>query len=195
MEKADLVLTFLGEGNSGGGKTVSGMSDGGSGVTGMSVSGGDGNGGGLRVVEGLDNGLVDVCGGSNWSNDGLLGKDGLFPEDGLGSIVGVLNGCWLDMGNWCWLMNVGGLSNRVGDGGKLWGDLGEGLGGDDSIGKVASQSVALNGGAVMLRCTHDVRGGGNGTSGQGGGNEACVGNSQKASKNNEALEKRQIEND
>ena len=194
MEKADLVLTFLGEGNSRGGKTVPGVSDGGSSITSMSVSGGDGNGGGLGVVEGLDNGLVDVCGGSNWSNDGLLGKDGLFPEDGLGSEVCVLNGCWLDVGNWCGLMNVGGLSNGVGDGGKLGGDLGEGLGGDDSVGEVASQSVALDGGAVVLRCAHDVRGGGNGSGGQGGGNEACVGNSQKASENNEALENIQIEN-
>jgi len=187
MEKADLELTFLGEGNSGGGKTVSGVSDGGSGVTGMSVSGGDGNGGGLGVVEGLDDGLVNVCGGSNWSNDGLLGEDGLFAEDGLGSVVGVLNWCWLDVGNWCRLMNVGGLSNGVGDGGKLGGDLGEGLGGDDSVGEVASQSVALDGGAVVLRCAHDVRGSGNGSGGQGGGNEACVGNSQKASENNEAV--------
>ncbi len=190
MEKADLVLTYLGEGNSGGGETVSGVSNGG-----MSVSGGDGNGGGLGVVEGLDNGLADVCGGSNWSDDGLLGEDGLFPEDGLGSEVGVLNGGWLDVGNWCWLMNIGGLGNGVGDGGKLGGNLGEGLSGDDSVGEVASQSVALDGGAVVLRCANNVRGGGNGSGGQGGGNKACVGNSQKASENNEALEKRQFEND
>jgi len=182
MAEADLVLTFLGKGNSWGGKTVSGVSDGG-----MSVSSGDSNRGSLGVVEGLDNGLVDVCGGSNWSNDGFLGKDGLFPENGLGSIVGVLNGCWLNMGNWCRLMDIGGLGNRVGDGGELRGDLSKGLSSDDSVSEVASQSVALNGSTVMLRCSHNVRGGSNWSSSQGGSNEACIGNSQKASKNNEAV--------
>jgi len=102
----------------------------------------------------------------------------------------VLNGCWLDVGNWCGLMDIGGLSNGVGDGGKLGGDLGKGLSGDNSIGKVSSQSVALNGSAIMLRCSHDVRSGG-----QGGGNEACISNSQKAGKNNKALEKILFRND
>jgi len=182
MVEADFVLNFLGKGNSGGGKTVSGMSNGG-----LSVSSGDSNWGSLGVVEGLDNGLVYVCGGSKWSNDWFLGEDGLFPEDGLGSIVGVLNGCWLDVGNWCRLMDIGGLSNGVGDGGKLGGDLSEGFSSDDSVGKVASQSVALNGSAVVLGGTDNVRSSGNWSSSQGGGNEACVGNSQKAGENNEAV--------
>ena len=153
---------------------------------GLSVGNSSGLGEGLGLVEWL----VDVGGGSNWSDDGLLGKDGFVSEDGLGGEVGVLDWGWLNVGNWSGLMDVGGLGNGVGDGGQLWGDLGEGLGGDDSVGEVASQSVALDGGAVVLRCAHDVRGGGNGSGGQGGGNEACVGNSQKASENKEALEKK-----
>jgi len=126
-------------------------------------------------------------GGSNGSNDGLLGKDGLVPQDSLGSIVGVLNGGRLDMGNWGRLVDDSGLSDRVGDGAQLGGDLGEGLSSDDSVSEVATKAVALDGCAVMLRGTDNVGGSSNG--GNSRGNDASIGNSQKTSKNEEGLEK------
>jgi len=165
-----------------------GSGDGGGSVGSVSNGGsGDGNGGGLGVGEGLVDGLVDVGGGSDWSDDGLLGEDGLLPEDGLGSVVGVLNGGGLDVGNGSGLMDDGGLSNGVGDGAQLGGDLGESLGGDDTVGEVSTQTVALDGGAVVLGGTDDV--GGSGHGGGDGGNDASVGDSQETSKNDEGLEK------
>lgn len=196
LERANLVS----EGDGGSGVTGSGVStDGDGGSSGVSTDsdggggvslngdggGGDGNGGGLGVGEGLVEWLVDVGGGSNGSDDGLLGEDGFFAEDGLGSEVGVLNGCWLDVGNWCGFVDVGGLSDGVGDGGQLRGDLGEGLGGDDSVGEVASETVALDGCAVVLGSADDV--GGSGDRADGGGDQASVGNGHKTSENNEAL--------
>ena len=161
----------------GGSDSVSSINNGG-----LSVGNSSGLGEGLGLVEWL----VDVGGGSNWSDDGLLGKDGFVSEDGLGGEVGVLNWGWLDVSNWSGLMDVGGLGNGVGDGGQLWGDLGEGLGGDDSVGEVASQSVALDGSTVVLGSAHYV---GGSSDGWAGGDEAGVGDSHKAKENDEALEK------
>ena len=198
LERANLVSE--GDGGGGvslktdGGSGVTSDGDGGSGVTsdgdgGSSVSlNGDGDGGGLGVGAGLEDGLVNVGGGSNGSDDGLLGEDGFFAEDWLGSEVGVLNGCWLDVGNWCGFVDVGGLSDGVGDGAQLGGDLGESLGGDDSVSEVASETVALDGCAVVLGGTDDV--GGSGDRADGAGDQACVGNSQKTSENKEGLEKK-----
>ena len=164
----------------GGSDSVSSINNGG-----LSVGNSSGLGEGLGLVEWL----VDVGGGSNWSDDGLLGKDGFVSEDGLGGEVGVLDWGWLNVGNWSGLMDVGGLGNGVGDGGQLWGDLGEGLGGDDSVGEVASQSVALDGSTVVLGSAHYV---GGSSDGWAGGDEAGVGDSHKAKENDEALEKVEI---
>ena len=165
-----------------------GSGNGGSGVGSVGNWGSsDGNGSSLGVVEGLVDGLVDVGGGSNGSNDGLLSKDGLFPEDGLGSVVSVLNGGRLDVGNGSGLVDNGGLSNGVGDGAQLGGDLGESLSSDDSVSEVAAQTVALDGSAVVLGGTDDV--GGSCDGGSNGGNDASVGDSQKTSKNDEGLKR------
>ena len=74
-----------------------------------------------------------------------------------------------------------GLSNGVGDGAQLGGDLGESLSGDNAVSKVSAETVALDGGAVVLGGTDGPDGGSD------GGNDASVGDSQKASKNDEGL--------
>lgn len=188
----------MSEGN--GGSTEGGSAEGG--IAGMGEGGGsvasmgnwgssDGNWSGLGVGAGLEDGLVDVGGGSNGSDDGLLGEDGLVPQDGLGSKVGVLNGGRLDVGNWSGLMDVGGLGNGVGDCAQLWGDLGVGLSGDDAVGEVSAETVALDGSAVVLGGPDNVRGSRDG--GDGWVDDAGVGDGQKASKNKESLEGRILE--
>ena len=167
----------------GGSDGISSINNGGLSVTNGGLS--EGNGGGMGEGLGLEDWLGDMGGGSNWSNDGLLGKDGFVSEDGLGSEVGVFNWGWLNVSNWSGLMDVGGLSNGVGDGGQLWGDLSESFGGHDSVGEVASQSVALDGSTVVLGSAHYV---GGSSDGWAGGNDAGVGDSHKAKEYDEALE-------
>ena len=172
----------LGERSSG----IGGLGDGGSGIGSVSNWGSsDGNWSSLGVGEGLVDGLADVGGGANGSDDGLLSEDGLVPEDGLSSEVSVLNGGRLDVGNRSGLVDNGGLSNGVGDGVQLGGDLGESLSGDNAVSKVSAETVALDGGAVVLGGTDDV--GGSRDGGSDGGNDASVGDSQKTSNNDEGL--------
>jgi len=144
---------------------------------------GNGDWGSVGNLDGLVELLVDAGLSGDWSNNGLLGEDGVVSDDGLSNVVGVFNWGWLDVGNWGWLVNVGGLGDWVGDGGQLWGNLGVGLSGDNSIGEVSAQSVALDGSAVVLWGANNVRSSGD----WGWGENASVGNSQKTSENNEAL--------
>ncbi len=139
-------------------------------------------------MDSLDEWLVDAGLSGDWADDLLLGKDGLFPDDSLGSVVGVLNWGWLDVGNGCGLVDVGGFGDWVGDGVEGWGHLGESLGSDDTVGEVASESVTLDGCTVVLWGTDEDRACGNWSNGCGGSDDSSVGNSQKASENNEFLE-------
>jgi len=110
-----------------------------------------------RVGSGLvNNWLADGLVGSDWSMDGLGSKSGDVLEDWLGSIVSLDNGGWLVGGNWGRNVGVGGLSDGVGQGGDLGGDLSKGMGLSSGVGKVSSQSVVLNAGGVMSGSSDEV---------------------------------------
>merc|ERR1711902_348040 len=78
----------------------------------------DGVGAGL-----VDNWLVDGLVSTDGSSDGLGSVGGDVLEDGLGNVVCLDNGGGLVGGNGGWDVGVGGLSNRVGQGGDLGDDL------------------------------------------------------------------------
>ena len=107
---------------------------------------GNGLGNMLGDSPGLVQGLVDNGLGLN---NRFLGKDGLVFNDGLGDMFGGDDLAGGDMGNGCGFMDHSGFSDGVGDGGKLGGHLGIGMGLGDSVGKVATQPVGLNGGGVV----------------------------------------------
>jgi len=104
----------------------------------------DGVGSGL-----VNNWLADGLVSSDWSVDGLGSVGGDALEDWLGNMGSLDNGSWLVGGNWGGDVGVGGLSNWVGQGGDLGGDLSEGMGLSSGVSKVSSKSVVLNAGTVM----------------------------------------------
>lgn len=107
-------------------------------------------------------------------------------DDGLSDVVNGHDLAGVDGGNGCGFVDVDGLCHGVGDGGQLGGHLGVGMSLSHGIGKVAAETVGLDGSRVM--------GGGpdkNGGEVQGGGcevlsgNDATCGKGQKASKNDD----------
>merc|ERR1712038_1760402 len=113
--------------------------------------------GGNSLGHSLDSvgaGLVDSLVGADRSSDVLGSVSGDVLEDGLGYVVGLDNGGRLVGGDG----GVGGLSNRVGQGGDLGDDLSESMSLSGGVGKVSSQSVVLNGSRVMSWGTDKVGG-------------------------------------
>merc|ERR1719320_2104293 len=106
----------------------------------------------------VDNRLVDSLVGADWSSDVLGSVGGDVLEDGLGNVVGLDNGCRLVGGNGGGDVGVGGLSNRVGQGGDLGDALSKSMSFSCGVGKVSSKSVVLNGSRVMGWGTHKVGG-------------------------------------
>jgi len=106
----------------------------------------------------VDNWLVDSLVGTDRSGDVLGSVGGDVLEDGLGNVVGLDNGGRLVGGNGGGDVGVGGLSNRVGQGGDLGDDLSKSMSLSSGVGKVASQSVVLNGSRVMSWGTDKVGG-------------------------------------
>ena len=86
----------------------------------------------------VDNWLVDSLVGADWSSDVLGSVGGDVLEDGLGNVVGLDNGCRLVGGNGGGDVGVGGLSNRVGQGGDLGDDLSKSMSLSCGVGKVSS---------------------------------------------------------
>merc|ERR1719320_1357814 len=86
----------------------------------------------------VDNWLVDSLVGADWSSDVLGSVGGGVLEDGLGNVVGLDNGGRLVGGNGGWDVGVGGLSNRVGQGGDLGDDLSKSMSLRSRVGKVSS---------------------------------------------------------
>merc|ERR1719209_2220242 len=99
----------------------------------------------------MDNWLVDSLVGTDRSSDSLGSIGGDVLEDGLGNVVGLDNWGGLMGGNWG--MGVGSLSNGVSQGGDLGNDLSESMSLSSGVGKVATQSVVLDGSRVMGRGT------------------------------------------
>merc|ERR1711887_349979 len=93
----------------------------------------------------VDNWLVDSLVGADRSSDVLGSVGGDILEDGLGYVVGLDNWGRLVGGDGGGDVGVGGLSNRVGQGGDLGDDLSESMSLSGGVGKVSSQSVVLNG--------------------------------------------------
>jgi len=106
----------------------------------------------------VDNWLVDSLVGADRSSDVLGSVGGDVLEDGLGYVVGLDNGGRLVGGDGGGDVGVGGLSNRVGQGGDLGDDLSESMSLSGGVGKVSSQSVVLNGSRVMSWGTDKVGG-------------------------------------
>jgi len=106
----------------------------------------------------VDNWLVDSLVGADRSSDVLGAIGGDVLEDGLGYVVGLDNGGRLVGGDGGGDVGVGGLSNRVGQGGDLGDDLSESMSLSGGVGKVSSQSVVLNGSRVMSWGTDKVGG-------------------------------------
>merc|ERR1719192_978773 len=97
----------------------------------------------------VDNWLVDGLVGTDGSSDGLGSIGGDILEDGLSNVVGLDDGSGLVGGNGGGDVGVGGLSDRVGQGGDLGDDLSESMSLSGGVGKVSSQPVVLNGSRVM----------------------------------------------
>jgi len=106
----------------------------------------------------VDNWLVDSLVGADRSSDVLGSVGGDVLEDGLGYVVGLDNGGRLVGGDGGGDVGVGGLSDRVGQGGDLGDDLSESMSLSGGVGKVSSQSVVLNGSRVMSWGTDKVGG-------------------------------------
>ena len=121
--------------------------------------------------------------GANRSGDVLGSIDGEVLEDGLGNMVGLDNGGRLVGGNGGGDVGVGGLSNRVGQGGDLGDDLSKSMSLSSGVGKVSSQSVVLNGSRVMSWGTDKV--GGCVTHNSGAGTAVC----NQSGEEQEGLEK------
>jgi len=106
----------------------------------------------------VDNWLVDSLVGADRSSDVLGSVGGDVLEDGLGYVVGLDNGGRLVGGDGGGDVGVGGLSNRVGQGGDLGNNLSISMSLSGGVGKVSSQSVVLNGSRVMSWGTDKVGG-------------------------------------
>jgi len=106
----------------------------------------------------VDNWLVDSLVSTDWSSDGLGSVGGDVLEDGLGNVVGLDNGGRLVGGNGGGDVGVGGLSNRVGQGGDLGDDLSKSMSLSGGVSEVSSKSVVLDGSRVMSWGTDKVGG-------------------------------------
>merc|ERR1719209_2659105 len=79
--------------------------------------------------------------------------------DSLGDSLDSVGACFMDNGgglmggNWGRDVGVGSLSNGVGQGGNLGNNLSESMSLSSGVGKVATQSVVLDGSRVMGRGT------------------------------------------
>merc|ERR1719188_2523640 len=132
------------------------------------------------------NGLVRD--GVDWGVDGggnLLHSVGLgLVDKGLGDLLDGPHGSSNSLTSESWdiledgLSNMGGLSHGVGDGGDLGAHLSKSMGLGGGIGKVASQSVVLDGSGVMSGSPHQEGGGScnsNGSNSSGGNsNSGCA---------------------
>jgi len=134
----------------------------------------------------VNNWLVDSLVGPDGSVDGLGSIGGDVLEDGLGNVVSSDNGGGLVGGNWGRDVGVGGLSHRVGQGGDLGDDLSESMSLSGRVGKVASQSVVLDGSRVMGWGTDKVGG-----SIANDGSTWCYGNGASTAKSNKSGEKQE----
>jgi len=138
----------------------------------------------------MDNGLVDgLVSGSN-SGDGDLSVYRHVLEDRLGNVVGSDNGGGLVGGNGGGDMGLGGLSDRVGQGGNLGDDLGISVCLCSRVGKVTSKSVVLNGSTVMSGSPDEVRRSSQGSGSQrksGGDNGGRAAGSQKSREDKEPV--------
>merc|ERR1712106_1116606 len=144
-------------------KTSISSSDRGSSISSMSNSvnwGGHSLGNSLDCVGAgfVNNWLVDSLVGTDGSADSLGSEGRDVLEDGLGNIVGLDNWGGLVGGNWGWDVGMSGLSHGVGQGGDLGDDLSESMSLSGRVGKVASQSVVLDGSRVMCWGTDKVGG-------------------------------------
>jgi len=101
----------------------------------------------------MDNWLVDSLVSTDWSSDGLSSIGGDVLEDGLGNVMGLDNWGGLVGGNGGRDVGVSSFSNGVGQGGDLGNDLSESMSLSSGVGKVATQSVVLDGSRVMGRGT------------------------------------------
>merc|ERR1712215_464780 len=101
----------------------------------------------------MNNWLVDSLVSTNGSSDGLssIGRDVL--EDGLGNVMGLDNWGGLVGGNGGRDVGMSSFSNGMSQGGDLGNDLSESMSHSSGIGKVATQSVVLDGSRVMSRGT------------------------------------------
>jgi len=134
----------------------------------------------------VNNWLVDSLVGPDGSVDGLGSVGGDVLEDGLGNVVSSDNGGGLVGGNWGRDVGMGGLSHGVGQGGDLGDDLSESMSLSGRVGKVASQSVVLDGSRVMGRGTDKVGG-----SIANDGSTWCYGNGASTAKSNKSGEKQE----
>jgi len=134
------------------------------GLVGDSVDWGVDGGGDLLDGVGLglvDQGLGDLLDGPHGSSEGLASIGGDVLEDGLGDMGGLDDGGGLVGGDGGRDVGVGGLGHGVGDGGDLGAHLSESMGLGGGVGKVATESVVLDGSRVMGRGPHQEGGGGN----------------------------------
>merc|ERR1712212_818212 len=97
---------------------------------------------------------------SNWDMGDSVDWGGNSLGNSLDSVGAGLLDNWgrLVGGNGGGDVGVGGLSNRVGQGGDLGDDLSKSMSLSSGVGKVASQSVVLNGSRVMSWGTDKVGG-------------------------------------
>jgi hypothetical protein len=86
-----------------------------------------------------------------------LSEDGLVLDDGLSDVVNGHDLAGVDGGNGCGFVDVDGLCHGVGDGGQLGGHLGVGMSLSHGIGKVAAETVGLDGSRGRLRGTQRGR--------------------------------------
>jgi len=135
------------------------------------------------VSDGLGDGLV----GPHWAGD-LLGAEGWdVLEDWLSDVVGLDDGGGLVGGDGSWDVGVSGLGYGVGQGGDLRSHLSEGVSLSGGVGKVSTQSVVLNGGGVMSRGPHQVRGSSQGGSSGGHGHSSCAAKSDQSGEKQEGV--------
>merc|ERR1719347_1348804 len=93
----------------------------------------------------VDKGLGDVLDGPHGSSNSLTSKGRDVLEDGLSNVCGLYNGGRLMGGDRGGDMGMGGLSHGVGDGGDLGAHLSKGVSLGGGVGKVAAESVVLDG--------------------------------------------------
>merc|ERR1719347_1630146 len=93
----------------------------------------------------VNKGLGDVLDGPHGSSNSLTSESRDVLEEGLSNVCGLDNGGRLVGSDRCGDMGVGGLSHGVGDGGDLGAHLSKGMSLGGGVGKVAAESVVLDG--------------------------------------------------